>query len=229
MNQPLLKLDPRLDALLDRLHDRSDAQGRELGAHFSSRIADGSVSSFEWDERTDAFMRDKLVALDRDKAALCYRLCRALRARWIVEAGTSFGVSTLYLAAALRDNGVQAGEGAVIATELEPTKANAARANFAEGGIAPWIDLREGDLRETLKSIDRPVDFLLMDIWTPMARPALELVSPHLRTGAIVIADNTTQFREAYGDYFAFITDPANRLSTQTLPYPGGLELTVRI
>src|SRR5262245_21390399 len=229
MNEPGLQLDPKLDALLDRLHERSDSQGRDLGAYFSSRIGDGTLASFEWDERTDAFMRDKLVALDRDKAALCYRLCRALRARRVVEAGTSFGVSTLNLAAALRDNGVRVGEGSVIATEMEPTKANAARANFASADLVQWIDLREGDLRQTLKSIDGPVDFLLMDIWTPMARPALELVSPHLRPGAIVIADNTTQFREQYEDYFEFIANPLNHLSTQTLPYPGGLELTVKI
>jgi len=70
---------------------------------------------------------------------------------------------------------------------------------------------------------------MLIDIWTPMARPALERVAPHLRPGAIVVADNTTQFRDAYRDYFAFLDDPANRFSTVTLPFPGGLELSVRL
>ena len=73
-----------------------------------------------------------------------------------------------------------------------------------------------------------PVDFMLMDIWTPMACPALERVAPRLRRGAIVIADNTSQFRDAYGDYFAFVNDPKSGLCTQTLPFEGGLELTVR-
>jgi predicted O-methyltransferase YrrM len=72
------------------------------------------------------------------------------------------------------------------------------------------------------------VDFVLMDIWTELARPALERVAKRLRPGAIVVADNTTTFRSAYADYFAFVNDPANRLSTQTLPFAGGLELTVR-
>ena len=57
-----------------------------------------------FDARTNEFLKDKLIALDRGKAEFCYHVCRALRARRVVEAGTSFGVSTLYLAAAVRDN-----------------------------------------------------------------------------------------------------------------------------
>src|SRR5206468_4365723 len=117
------------------------------------------------------FLTDKLVALDRNKALFCYQLCRALGAGRIVEAGTSYGVSTLYLAAAVRDNGA----GTVIATENEPAKAAAARANFAKAGLADRIELREGDLRETLADLSGPIDFVLIDIWTPLARPALEL------------------------------------------------------
>ena len=67
-----------------------------------------------------------------------------------------------------------------------------------------------------------------MDIWSEMARPAIELVAPHMRRGAVVIADNTAQFRDTYTDYFAYVNDPANRFITQTLPFEGGLELTVR-
>jgi len=69
---------------------------------------------------------------------------------------------------------------------------------------------------------------MLVDIWTPMARPALALVAPHLREGAVVICDNTTRFREAYRDYFEFVNDPQNGLRTMTLPFEGGLEFTVR-
>jgi predicted O-methyltransferase YrrM len=225
-----LRLGPQVDAVLDRLHARSAAEVPQLGAYFAERIREGSLDWNRMDERTERFFADKLVALDRDKAELCYVLCRALRAKRVVEAGTSFGVSTLYLAAAVRDN-VEAdgGEGSVIGTEHEPSKARAARAHFAEAGLADWIDLREGDLRKTLESVGGPVDFALIDIWTPMARPALERVAPHLRPGAIVIADNTTQFRDAYRDYFEFVNDPANRLLTRTLPFEGGLELSVRV
>jgi predicted O-methyltransferase YrrM len=142
----------------------------------------------------------------------------------VVEVGTSFGVSTLYLADAVRANG----GGVVIGTEHEPAKAAAARANFAEAGLSDLIDLREGDLRETLKAIEGPVDFVLVDIWVEMARPALELICPHLRPGAVVVADNTTQVRHAYGRFFEFVNDPANRLTGMTLPFEGGLEFIVK-
>jgi hypothetical protein len=61
-----------------------------------------------------------------------------------------------------------------------------------------------------------------------MARPSLSLIAPHLREGAVVICDNTLQFREAYREYFDFVHDPRNGLRTMTLPFEGGLEFTVR-
>lgn len=215
--------DPELERLLTALHARSDAQ-IELIRNFAS--ASASPPS---EDEIKAFRGDKFVALDRDKAEFCYQLCRASDARRIVEAGTSYGVSTLYLAAALRDN-VRAtgGDGVVIGTEYEPAKASAARVHFEQAGLSRFIDLREGDLRETLRRIDGPVDFMLVDIWVPMARPALELVAPRLRPGAMVVCDNTAMHREAYANYFAFVEDPANGFRTMTLPFDGGFELSVR-
>jgi predicted O-methyltransferase YrrM len=219
------KLDPSLEHLLDRLYAQSDAQTADMGAYFGRRAQEGSIDwNRGFDEEANRFLADKFVALDRDKAEFCYQLCRALRAKRVVEAGTSYGVSTLYLAAAVRDNG----GGTVIGTEYEPEKTKAARAIFAEAGLEAHIDLREGDLRDTLQRIEGPVDLMLIDIWTPMARPALELTAPRLRPGAIVICDNTAQFPEAYKDYFAFVRDPANGFSTMTLPFSGGLEMSVR-
>ncbi len=215
--------DPQLEALLAGLHAQSDAQ---IAAIQRFQAADRPPPTAD---AIKAFRADKLVALDRDKAEFCYQLCRAANARRIVEAGTSHGVSTLYLAAAVRDNiRVAGGSGMVIGTECEPAKAAVARAHFEQAGLSRFIDLREGDLRETLRQVDAPVDFLLVDIWISMARPALELVAPRLRPGAMVVCDNTLQHRNEYADYFAFLADPANGFRTMTLPFQGGLELSVR-
>ena len=220
-----LRDDQRLTALLDQLHAQSDAQEKVLQAYLADEGARSTVGSLDELAAGRAFWRDKLVALDRDKASFCYALCRALRARCIIEAGTSFGVSTLYLAAAVRDNG----GGTVIGTEYEAAKVAIARAHFTAAGLAAHIDLREGDLRETLKIIHEPVDFLLLDIWTPMAGPVMQLVAKHLRQGAIVVADNTGRRRTDYRDLFAFLEDPANGFATQTLPFDGGLEMSVKL
>jgi predicted O-methyltransferase YrrM len=218
--------DVRLRFLLASLHAKSDAQ---LGSMRSFGAGRGSGENPPTEDEIKAFRRDKFVALDRDKAEFCYQLCRAVDARRVVEIGTSYGVSTLYLAAAVRDN-IRAGggHGLVIGTEYEPEKVHAARGHFAEAGLSHLIDLREGDLRETLKQIDQPVDFMLVDIWIAMARPALELVAPHLGKGAIVVCDNTKQYRSEYADYFAFLEHPANGFRTMTLPFDGGLEFSVR-
>ncbi len=91
--------DPPLEQLLSALHARSDAQ---IAAMERFLAADGPPPTAD---AIKAFRSDKLVALDRDKAEFCYQLCRASNARRIVEAGTSYGVSTpLGLAAAVRDN-----------------------------------------------------------------------------------------------------------------------------
>ena len=117
-------------------------------------------------------------------------LCRSLQARRVVEFGTSYGVSTLYLAAAMRDQG----GGLVIGTEIETEKARHARNHFAEAGVADLIELRDGDALATLKDCGGPVDFLLVDGFPKLARPVIELMAPQLRKGAIVVADSAWPF-----------------------------------
>ncbi len=219
--------DPKLETLLDRLHSQSDAQVDETNAYCARREQEGTLDEKNsFDDDMHRFFSDKMVALDRDKAEFCYQLCRSLRATRVVEAGTSFGVSTIYLAAAVRDNRVE--NGVVIGTENEPKKAEIARAHFKEPGLSEFIDLREGDLRQTLQDVGGPVDFMLVDIWE-VALPALERVSPRLCPGAIVVCDNTTSCADEYRDYFEFVNDPGNRFRTMTVPFAGGFELTVRV
>ncbi len=219
--------DPILEALVSRLHAQSDAQVDKSNAYFAKQEQEVGLDPEKfYDEDMHRYLSDKMVALDRDKAEFCYLLCRSMRATRIVEAGTSFGVSTLYLAAALRDNQVE--NGVVIGTEYEPKKVEIARSNFKEAGLSEFIELREGDLRQTLQDVGGPVDFMLVDIWE-MALPALELVSSSLRLGAIVACDNTSESADEYREYFKFVNDPVNRFRTMTVPFEGGFELTVCI
>ena len=120
--------DAALQALVDRLHAQSVAQEAETRSYFMERAKKGELSWEGLDDDANRFMADKMVALEPLKAEACYLLCRALRAQRVVEIGTSFGVSTLYLAAAVRDNGGGAG----IGTEYEPAKAAAAPARLRQ-------------------------------------------------------------------------------------------------
>ncbi|KAK7942398.1 uncharacterized protein PG986_011511 [Apiospora aurea] len=195
------------------------------------------------DTHTASAALDRFVALEPDKCALVYLLLRASGARWIVEAGTSFGVSTIYQALAVRQNahalaagGEEGGEGQgkVIATENEQAKADRARGHWAQTGeedrVGEWIDLRVGDIRETLKTdLPERVDFLLLDIWAYLALPALRLVKLKMRIGATVVADNVVAAQEKYGDLLAYLDDPANGFKRSTAPYPGGLLVAVYV
>ncbi len=227
MSDPLT--DPKINLLLDELYQQEAGQQAAIGEYFNKRSQDPEFDGRDFDDQFHEFFADKMVALERIKAEFCYALVRSLRATRVVEAGTSFGVSTIFLAAAVRENVREdGGDGRVYCSEYEPAKAAIARANFDRAGVSDFIDLREGDILEELKDVEAPIDFVLMDIWGPIPGPLLKILSPRLRPGAVVIADNTDSFRDGYKDYFDFINDPVNGLSTIALPFDGGLEFTVK-
>lgn len=231
---PPFALDEPIGAVVGRLHGLSEQQERSPSFRwFAARRwlrARLGYRSPAWNApRFRSFLCDKLVALDRDKCRLCYLLCRSTQATRVVEIGTSFGVSTIYLAAAARDNAEgQTGEALVIATEIEPAKAAAARANLERAGLDRFAEVREGDFRQSLLDLTGPIDFILLDIWAPLAEPAIELLAPRLRSGAIVACDNIDRLRSEYRGYLAYIENPANGFNCLTLPMRGGFGLAVR-
>ena len=257
---------PHVHSLLKRLHAASAAQESSISQtwFYITRLLKARLFGATWSAADDGHMLDKFVALEPDKCHFVYLLARSMGARNIVEAGTSFGVSTIYLALAVgqnvsaakaaREGGDSSVTGKVIATEKEPVKAARARAHWREAGeeVESWIDLREGNLLETLKadedSTDK-VDMLLLDseypqkcaaglilgftcslwlVWTPLALPTLKIIQPRLRRGAVVLADNTL-WSSLYKDFLDYIHDPANGFKTTTLPFSGGLEMAVYI
>jgi predicted O-methyltransferase YrrM len=217
--------DRQINGVLDRLHARAGRQLPGLAAHFALGAVRGLLGAKDSDAADAKYVRDKLIPIDRGQGWLIYMLCRALQARRVVEFGTSYGVSTLYLAAAIRDGG----GGLVIGTEIEAEKARQARSHFAEAGVADLIDLREGDAFATLKDCGGPVDFLLVDGFPKLARPIIELMAPQLRRGAIVVCDNVGQFPRSFADYLAFVRRPTNGFVSSLLPLRGGTELSVKI
>jgi predicted O-methyltransferase YrrM len=124
----------------------------------------------------------------------------------------------------VRDNG----GGVVFGAENEPGKVAAARANFAAAGLSDYIDLREGDLVAALQAVEGPIDFVLFDIWGHVVLPALELLLPRLRPGAVICTDNTASSRQGYAEFFEVIEDRAYGFHTLTLPFQGGFEMTVK-
>jgi predicted O-methyltransferase YrrM len=212
----------RINAVLDQLHARAN---RELPGLVANLALQAVVQAFGGEGDHGGYVRDKLICIDRGQGWLIYMLCRSLRASRAVEFGTSFGVSTLYLAAAMRDQEA----GVVIGTEIEPLKARQARDHFSQAGVADLIELREGDALETLKDCGGPVDFLLVDGFPQFARPIIEVMAPQLRSGAIVVCDNVGHFPKGMADYLDFVRRPSNGFVSTLLPLRGGTELSVKV
>jgi len=132
-------------------------------------------------------LKDFPLAVSRETGRLLYMLARSCRARKLVEFGTSFGVSTLHLAAALRDNG----GGILISTEFESSKVAAARRNIATAGLDDLVEVREGDALETLSDgLPESIDLILLDGAKALYPAVLSLLEPRLRAGGVLVADN---------------------------------------
>lgn len=158
------------------------------------------------------------------QGAFCYLTARARRARTIVEFGTSFGISTLRLAVAIKANG----GGTVVTTEIVPEKAAIARRNFKEAGVADCSDLRVGDALESLRDDPSDIDFLLNDGFPMLALDIVRLLGPCMRSGAVVVTDDVGGLAGNLRDYVAWVRDPANGFDSTLLPLKGGNEYSVR-
>ena len=154
---------------------------------------------------------------------LIYNLVRAVRPATVVEFGTSFGISTLYLAAAVRDNGT----GRVISTELSAAKVAAAQRTFAEVGLAELITVLEGDARQTLTTLAGPVDFVLLDGWKDLCLPVLRLLEPRIAPGTLVVADDVNL--RSLQTYLDYVREPANGYHSVTFPVEDGMEISCRL
>ena len=104
-------------------------------------------------------------------------MVRMQGSRTVVEFGMSFGISTIHLAAAVRDNG----SGRVITTELDDRKVVRATAHLDEAGLLDCVNVRHGDAMETLRDLEGPVDLVFLDGWKLLYLPVLQLLEPKLR------------------------------------------------
>lgn len=218
-------VDARTADVLARLHKESDRQTPRILAGLAIQLPALLRGNAPGPPRGKNDPNDgNYLALGKAAAAFCYSQARAIGARSVVEFGTSFGVSTIWLAAAVRDNG----GGTVIGSELVASKAARARQNLRSANLDQYVDVRVGDARDTLADIEGPIDLLLNDGAPDAAFDVLRRLAPRLRPGAVVITDNVGVMRGAYAPYLAWLRDPANGFVSVRLPFRNGTEMSVR-
>lgn len=209
--------------LLARLFEEADANSPAQSPAFASVSAEDRARLMQ--SKTDypllyAAMKDYPLPVSRETGVLLYMLARSTGARSIVEFGTSFGLSTIHLAAAVRDNG----GGRVITTEFEPSKAARARAHLEAAGLSDLVEIREGDALQTLAAdLPETIDLVLLDGAKALYSDILSLLEPRLRPGAPIVADNADHCPE----YLARVRSPSN--GYLSIPFGEDVELSMRL
>lgn len=207
---------PPVSAIIDRLFAEADAAEARRDADFSSARRAADPKDYR---RYYAQLKDQPLPVSRATGKL-YMLARSARARSIVEFGTSFGISTLHLAAALRDNG----GGRLIGSEFEPSKLARARENLAAAGLSDLVEIREGDALETLsRDLPDAIDFVLLDGAKTLYPSVLSLLEGRLRSGALIVADNA----DSSPEYLARVRSSAN--GYLSIAFADDVELSVRL
>jgi predicted O-methyltransferase YrrM len=132
-----------------------------------------------------ANLDDLLLSVGREAGMLLYLLAAGAKSKRILELGTSYGYSTVWLAAAARATG-----GKVLSLELREFKIEHARQALTRAGLSTRVEFYAGDCLDTLKTLPGPFDFVLLDVWKDLYLPCFELVHPKLAPGGIIAADN---------------------------------------
>lgn len=222
-----------LAGVLADLYDRAAAQrpgpGNRPGPGSGDRSGPGGglrrpKETGDARERAIA-AEDRFMPISPTTGILAYSLIRAARPTTVIEFGMSYGISTLHLAAAVRDNGV----GHVHTTELSDKKIAAAGARFAEAEVPDLITIHDGDALETLATIGGPIGFVLLDGWKELYVPVLQILEDRLTSGALILADNADH--DGTAEYLAYVRDSGSGYTGVYLESDrvGAIELSTRL
>lgn len=146
-------------------------------------------------------------------------LARAIGAQSIIEIGTSFCITTIHLACALRDNG----GGKLIGSEFEPSKTKRARQNLEAARLSDLVEIREGEALETFaRDFPDQIDLVLLDGAKKFYPSVLALLEGRLSVGALIVADNA----DASPDYIARVRSVQHGYFS--VPFAEDVELSIR-
>lgn len=194
---------------------------RYVWASLKGKMTDGAVQQ--------RVFYDVYSAVTPERGALLYLIGRAIQARRVVEFGSSFGISTIYLATAVRDN---AGSGSnreaqVIGSEMEPHKQAEAAKNLQAAGLSDIAKILPGDALETLRAVEPPVDLVFLDGRKDLYLPVLEMLKPKLRIGAAILSDNIFSFKKEVASFLEYVQSGKNGFVSSSLKISDGVEFSV--
>src|SRR5262245_16174149 len=153
---------------------------------FEKRAETESEKIRQWDPaKMGRHLDEFLLYVGPATGQLINLLAKEAQAQTILEVGSSYGYSTVWLAEAARETG-----GKVISIEIHSAKQERARSAVQDARLSEFVDFRLGDARDTLAKMSESVDFVLLDLWKDFYIPCFDLFYPKLRPGALIVADN---------------------------------------
>jgi len=202
-------MDPVVELVKKEYQARADAE---------TGVLDGLVA-----QNSRRNIDDLLLPIGAATASLVSTLIQESRAKSILEVGTSYGYSTLWLAEAARATG-----GSVTTLELQQNKIDYARTQLGKARLAQFVDFRVGDALATLNDLPGPFDFVLLDLWKDAYVASFRLIYPKLADGALIVADNMLYPERARADANAYreTVRAAKNMTSVLLNVGSGIELS---
>ena len=205
----MIKFDKNIDAVLKSYHKRIEAEDALMQA----------LERAEGMKRRDEF----LLSVGMETAIFLNNLAKSSKCKTILEIGTSYGYSTIWLAEAAKAN-----NGLVISLENDAKKAAYAQKMVEKAGLSTHVDIRVGDALETIKQAKEQFDFVLLDLWKELYLPCFDLFYPKLNKGAWVAADNMIfpPHSQLDTDAYRNRVKESHNFDSVLLPIGSGIELS---
>lgn len=203
-------MDEKITAVLEQYHQRIADERASL----QTLTPTSSTGNHDFIDRL-------LLAVGPDSGHLINILAKSLKSPNILELGTSYGYSGIWLAEAARATG-----GRVTTMELHDYKSNYAREMSTKAGLADYVDFKIGDAVEMIKQLPFGIDFVLVDLWKDLYVPCLEAFYPKLNPGAIIVADNITFPGGEDVQRYVNVIRSMPKISSVLLPVGSGLEVS---
>jgi len=202
-------MDDRVEAVLQEYEQRAQRE---------SDLIDG-MSGAEMMQRRDDF----LLPVGRGTGTMLDVLIREMPARTVLEIGSSYGYSTVWLARAAKHVG-----GYVVSLEMHQHKIDFAQQMLDRAGLGEYVRFVAGDARASLTALDESFDLVLLDLWKDMYIRCFDMAIPRLNPGAIIVADNMLypEATRPLADLYRVHVRTRRDMDSVLLPVGSGIEVS---
>lgn len=207
-----------------------DEKVQTVLAEYHQRMANENTLMKSLPKKEGMKRRDEfLLPVGEEVGRFLNAMVRGVNSKNILEIGTSYGYSTVWLAEAASKTG-----GKVTTLEIDEKKAAYSKSKLEQAGLIKNIDFKVGNALEYLAGLqssndENQFDFVLVDIWKELYVPCFELFLPLLKKGAYVICDNMLYpeiHRKEASEYRTAI-EASGAFDTVLLPIGSGIEVSL--